>query len=55
MASTNCRLAVFFRADFIGLLDTHARVASKIGRQLARHIGRRMREMALAAGALQHL
>jgi CRP-like cAMP-binding protein len=55
VAATNCRLAVFFRADFLGLLDTHARVASKIGRQLARHIGRRMREMALAAGALQHL
>lgn len=55
IAATDCRLAVFFRADFIGLLDTHARVASKIGRQLARHIGRRMREMALAAGALQHL
>lgn len=55
VAATDCRLAVFFRADFLGLLDTHARVASKIGRQLARHIGRRMRELALAAGALHHL
>lgn len=55
VASTNCHLAVFFRADFLGLLDTHARIASKVGRQLARHIGRRMRELALAAGALQHL
>lgn len=55
VAATDCRLAVFFRADFIGLLDTHARVASKIGRQLARHIGRRMRELALRANELQHL
>ncbi len=55
VAATACRVAVFFRADFLGLLDTHARIASRIGRQLARHIGRRMRELALAAGALQHL
>lgn len=54
-AATPCRLAVFFRDDFLGLLDTHGRVASKIARQLARHVGRRMREMALAAGAYQHL
>ena len=37
------------------LLDTHGRIASKIARQLARHIGSRMREMALAVGAHQHL
>jgi CRP-like cAMP-binding protein len=55
VAATNCRLAVFFRADFLGLLDTHALVASKIGRQLARHIGRRMRELALSVGELHHL
>lgn len=54
-AATGCRLAVFFRDDFLGLLDTHGRVASKIARQLARHVGRRMREMALSVGAYQHL
>lgn len=54
-AATPCTLLVFFRADFIGLLDTHARIASKIARQLARHIGSRMRELALAVGAYQHL
>jgi CRP-like cAMP-binding protein len=54
-AVNNSRLAVFFREDFLELLDTHGRVASKIARQLARHIGGRMREMALAAGAYQHL
>ena len=49
------KLAVFFREDFLELLDTHGRIASKIARQLARHIGSRMREMALAVGAHQHL
>lgn len=54
-ADTPCRLLVLFRADFLGLLDTHARIASKISRELARHVGARMREMAIAAEALQHL
>jgi len=54
-AATGCRLIVFFRDDFVGLLDTHARIASKISRELARHLGARMRDMALAHGAHQHL
>ena len=54
-AATSCKLAVLFRDDFLGLLDTHGRIASKITRQLARHIGRRLRELALATGAFQHL
>jgi CRP-like cAMP-binding protein len=54
-AVTPCQLIVFFREDFTNLLDTHGRVASKIARQLARHIGARLRELALAAGAHQHL
>ena len=54
-ALNDVRLAVFFREDFLELLDTHGRVASKIARQLARHIGGRMREMAMAVGAYQHL
>jgi CRP/FNR family cyclic AMP-dependent transcriptional regulator len=54
-AATACQLIVFFRDDFVGLLDTHARIASKISRELARHLGARMREMALANGAHQHL
>ena len=54
-AASACRLIVFFRDDFVGLLDTHARIASKISRELARHLGARMRAMALAAGAYQHL
>jgi CRP-like cAMP-binding protein len=54
-AVTACQLAVLFRDDFLGLLDTHGRIASKITRQLARHIGRRLRDLASAVGAFQHL
>lgn len=43
-AAENCTLAVLFRADFLGLLETHAVIASKIALQLARHIGQRLRE-----------
>lgn len=43
-AAQNCTLAVFFRADFLGLLETHAVIASKISLQLARHLGQRLRE-----------
>ncbi len=54
-AATDCDLIVFFRDDFISLLDTHSRIASKIARQLARHIGARLRELSLNAGIYQHL
>ena len=53
-AATPCKLAVFFREDFFSLMETHSRIASKILPQLARHIGRRLREMASERGA-QHL
>jgi CRP/FNR family cyclic AMP-dependent transcriptional regulator len=54
-AATDCDLIVFFRDDFISLLDTHSRIASKIARQLARHIGGRLRELSLNAGVYQNL
>lgn len=54
-AASACQLIVFFRDDFVGLLDTHARIASKISRQLACHLGARMRTMALSVGAYHHL
>ncbi len=53
-AASACQLIVFFRDDFVGLLDTHARIASKISRQLACHLGARMRTMAQAMGNHQH-
>jgi len=39
------QLTVFFRDDFMTLMQTHARIASKIALQLAREMGRRIRQM----------
>lgn len=46
-AATDCRLLVLFREDFNGLMDSHLRIAHKIGRQLLRHLGNRLREAGL--------
>lgn len=54
-AASPCKLFVFFRDDFVGLLDTHARLASKISRQLACHLGARVRVMASSMSANQRL
>ena len=43
-AAEDCRLAALFREDFMGLLETHAAIASKISLQLSRHIGQRLRD-----------
>jgi CRP/FNR family cyclic AMP-dependent transcriptional regulator len=43
-ALDNCELAVFFRADFMGLMETDAVVGYKISLALARHIGQRLRD-----------
>lgn len=43
-AIDNCELAVFFRADFMGLMDTDAVIGYKISLALARHIGQRLRD-----------
>lgn len=44
-AETDCRLAVLSRSEFLGLLETHAVIASKISLQLARHLGHRLRSV----------
>lgn len=49
-AVENCELAVFFRADFFSLLDTHALIASKISLQLARSMAQRLRHAVTRAG-----
>ena len=54
-AAGNCRLAVFFRADFMGLLDTHARIASKISMQIARTLANRLRGVRMSSQNHQHL
>jgi CRP-like cAMP-binding protein len=43
-ALDNCELAVFFRADFMGLMDTDAVIGYKISLALARQIGTRLRD-----------
>ena len=54
-AAMDTTLAVFFRADFMSLLETHGLIASKISLQLARHIGRRLRETHNLPKSDQHL
>ncbi len=43
-AIDNCELAVFFRADFLGLMETDAIIGYKISLNLARLIGQRLRD-----------
>ena len=49
-ADEDCTLAVLFRGEFLGLLDTHAVIASKIALQLARELGARLRSVMDAQG-----
>lgn len=45
-AAENCTLLVLFRGEFLGLMQSHGVIASKIAMQLARHLGSRLRLMA---------
>jgi len=47
-AADDCVLASLSRGDFESLLDTHAVIASKISLQLARQLGRQLRERSAA-------
>ena len=53
-ADTDCRLLVLSRDDFNGLMESHLRIAHRIGRQLLRHLGQRLRELGLLVGAHRH-
>lgn len=55
IAQTGCRLVVFFRADFMTLLETHPGIASKIALSLARHLGGRLRQANAGARQDGHL
>ncbi|MGE5472588.1 MAG: cyclic nucleotide-binding domain-containing protein [Bacteroidota bacterium] len=46
-AVTACRMGVLFRAEFENLLETDARIASKVSLQLARYLSRRLREVVM--------
>ncbi len=43
-AMANCELSVFFRADFMGLMETDAVIGYKISLALARLMGQRLRD-----------
>ncbi len=43
-ATGEAELAVFFRGDFERLMDSHARIVSRIALQLARTLGQRLRQ-----------
>ena len=45
-AAVDCTLLVLFRGDFLGLMQSHGLIASKIAIQLARHLGARLRASA---------
>lgn len=48
-AAEDCVLASLSRGDFESLFDTHAVIASKIALQLARQLGRQLRDRSPAA------
>jgi len=50
-AAEDCLLAALSRADFKGLVETHAVIASKIAIQLARGLGQKLREHFVAMDA----
>jgi len=54
-ALENCELAVFFRADFMGLMETDAVIGYKIALALARHLGGRLREWMVGASRTEVL
>jgi len=54
-AASDCKTAVLFREDFHGLMESHLRIAHKIGRQLLRHLGQRLCELSLTVGNHRHL
>ncbi len=49
-AEENCVLAVLFRGEYTGLMESHAVIASKISIRLARELGVRLRRAMAAWG-----
>lgn len=54
-AKEDCELAVFFRADFLSLLETDATIGYKISLQLARTIAERLRNVMSGSPRLETL
>jgi len=55
VAASQSHLGVFFRSDFQHLLETDARAATKLYRQLAHILARRLREAVYGARGEQYL
>jgi CRP/FNR family cyclic AMP-dependent transcriptional regulator len=55
VAATPCHLGVLFRSDFQNVLNTDARAATKLYRQLAHLLARRLRETVYGARGEQYL
>ena len=51
-AACDCSVLALFRGDFLGLMQSHAQIASKIAMQLARHLGGRLRASVCGDGAV---
>ena len=47
--SENAEICVLFRGDFERLMESHAKIGSRIAMQLARHMGSRLRRMVSGA------
>ena len=54
-AASDCVLGILFRADFHNILETDPRTGSRLYQQLARHVGRLLRETVLGARGDQFL
>jgi CRP/FNR family cyclic AMP-dependent transcriptional regulator len=54
-AKTDCIVGVLFRADFHSILETDPRTGSRLYQQLARHVGRLLRETVLGGRGDQYL
>lgn len=54
-AKEACEMAVFFRADFVALMETDATIGYKISLQLARNLAQRLRAQALGRPRIEAL
>jgi CRP/FNR family cyclic AMP-dependent transcriptional regulator len=54
-AKEACEMAVFFRADFLALLETDATIGYKISLQLARNLAQRLRAQVLGRPRIEAL
>ena len=54
-AKEACEMAVFFRADFMALMETDATIGYKISLQLARNLAHRLRAQALGRPRIEAL